>query len=155
MLRGRMACILVGGCLSSHSVLVMPWLESLRHEDLLVAGLREVRARKEQFAGEMEAIVGPAFWKGQPVVCVVSVRWQIWACFPWWLCIWGVYSWVGCSCEWFLRSGWLPCHILEDPSIRTVHMPGPRDVGNRIQFPRKGFASIRQSIPDKQTSQVC
>jgi len=52
-----------------------------------VAGLREVRARKEQFAGEMEAIVGPAFWKGQPVVCVVSVRRQIWACFPWWLCI--------------------------------------------------------------------
>lgn len=68
MLRGRVACLLVGGCLSSHSVLVMPRLERLRHEDLLVAGLREVRARKEQIAGEMEAIVGLAFWIGQPVV---------------------------------------------------------------------------------------
>lgn len=42
--------------------------------DLLMVGLREVRARKEQIAGKMEAIVGLAFWKGQPVVCVVSVR---------------------------------------------------------------------------------
>lgn len=41
------------------------------------------------------------------------------------------------------------------PSIKAMHVSGPRDIGNRIQLPREGYAGARQGIPAREASRLC
>lgn len=114
--------------------------------------IRKIETRKEQIAGKIESMVGLIF-KGRVVnIYGVYEAWHLWAFLPHLWCAWGrcIAGGPAAECSWGADE--LPSHSWEIHLFRVVHMPRPRDVGNRIQLPREGLAGVRQGISEKQAS---